>query len=226
MSNIDATTVASLGGSFLRSFHFKLATGPFGTRGGILILWNQDLVDLSNFVLGNFTLSASVLVKECQTTFLLTVVYGPTRDSAKRAFLQELRDINPGNSSKRLVVGDFNITYKATDKNNANLNLRQMRIFKETLNACELKEITLQNRRYTWSNEQDNPTLVKLDRFFCNPSWDTAFEKHLLHALSTSLSDHCPLWLSGQADAPRMRTFRFENFWIHLPGFHEVVAQA
>lgn len=135
MSNIDAAIVGSLGGSYLRSYNYKPATRPFGTRGGILVLWNEDTVDLSNFVLGTFSLTATVLLKECQTTFLLTVVYGPTRDRAKQAFLQELRDTKPRNDSKWLLVGDFNIIYKALDKNNANLNLRQLRIFKETLNA-------------------------------------------------------------------------------------------
>lgn len=226
MRDIDARLAASLGGGLLRSFHYKPATGPLGTRGGILILWNDDVVDLTNFMLGTYTLTAEVFIKACETSFLLTMVYGPTRDSAKRAFLQELRDTMPTNNSSWLVAGDFNIIYKASDKNNANLNPRQMRMFKETLNACELKEIALQNRRYTWSNEQEKPTLVKLDRFFCNANWDTTFEKHLLHALSTSLSDHCPLLLTRQGEAPRVKTFRFENFWIHLPGFQDVVSTA
>ena len=219
MSNIDARLVNSLGGGCLRSFQFKPATGPLGTRGGILILWNEDFVDIKDFVQRTYSLSATVSLKECQTTFLITVVYGPTRESAKQTFLRELRGIKPSDNSKWLVLGDFHIIYKASDKNNANLNRRQMRIFQETLNACELKEIALQNRRYTWSNEQDSPTLVKLNRFFCNASWDTTFEKHLLHALSTSLSDHCPLMLTEQGEAPRVKTFRFENFWIQLPGF-------
>jgi exonuclease III len=163
MSNIDARMASSLGGGRMRSFQFKPATRPLGTRGGILILWNDDFVDLKDFAQRTFSLSAIVFLKACQTSFLLTVVYGPTRDSAKQAFLRQLRDTKPADNSKWLVLGDFNIIYKALDKNNINLNRRQMRIFKETLNACELKEIALQNRRYTWSNEQDNPTLVKLD---------------------------------------------------------------
>ena len=58
------------------------------------------------------------------------------------------------------------------DKNNTNLNLRRMRQFRATLNHCQLKEIHLQNRKFTWSNERRRPTLVRLDRVFYNEGWD------------------------------------------------------
>jgi len=92
-------------------------------------------------------------------------------------------------------MGDFDLIYRAADKNNRNLNLRPMRSFRRTLNSRELKEIHLQNRRFTWSNERRSPTLARLDRFFCNQGWDLTFVDHALHALS-SHSDHCPLLVS------------------------------
>jgi hypothetical protein len=84
----------------------------------------------------------------------------------------------------------------------------------------------LQNRKFTWSNEQHDPTLVKLDRFFCNAEWDAAFSSHVLHALSTSLSDHCPFLLSNQSGPRRPKSFKFEDFWTKLPGFKDTVLEA
>lgn len=49
---------------------------------------------------------------------------------------------------------------------------------------------------------------------------------HVLHALSSSLSDHCPLLLEDAVGPRRLRTFKFENFWVYLPGFSEVVSNA
>ena len=92
--------------------------------------------------------------------------------------------------TKWVVMGDFNIIYKARDKNNRKLNLRLMRLFRSALNYCELNEIHLQNRKYTWSNERRHLTLVRLDRFFCNEEWDTTFDDHVLHALSSGHLDH------------------------------------
>jgi hypothetical protein len=86
-----------------------------------------------------------------------------------------------------------------------------------------LKEIHLQNRKFTWSNEQQDPTMSKLDAFFCNEDWDVTFSNHILHALSSSLSDHCPLLLANESGPKKPKSFRFENFWIKMPGFAEVV---
>ncbi|WVZ90529.1 hypothetical protein U9M48_036822 [Paspalum notatum var. saurae] len=95
-------------------------------------------------------------------------------------------------------VAHFNLIYKAKDKSNLKLDLRQMRNFRRTINSCELSEIPLQNRKFTWSNERQNPTLAKLDRIFSNAEWDEAFGGYALHALATSHSDHSPLLLSNQ----------------------------
>lgn len=125
-----------------------------------------------------------------------------------------------------VVLGDFNLTYEARDKNNLNLNRRLMGKFRATINRAELFEIRCKNRKFTWSNEQQSPTLVALDRVFCNPDWDSLFPSHLLHAASTSVSDHCPLILSNACAPARRSKFLFENFWPKFPGFREVVAHA
>jgi hypothetical protein len=38
-----------------------------------------------------------------------------------------------------------------------------------------VKELALHGRKFTWSNRQDPPTLVKLDRMFCLPDWEQLF---------------------------------------------------
>jgi hypothetical protein len=39
----------------------------------------------------------------------------------------------------------------------------------------DLKEIPLNGRRFTWSNQRDTPVLVKLDRVFCSVDWEMIF---------------------------------------------------
>jgi len=212
LSSLDQHTAAYLDGFRLRSFVFKPTTRLLETRGGIVVLWNDDYITLNDCVTGEFHLSADIEVRECLTKFRLSVIYGPTRYRARQRFLEELKGIKPENNTRWLLLGDFNLICKATDKNNRKLNLSLMRQFHKALNECELQEIHLQNRKFTWSNERRQTKLMKLDRFLCNAEWDSAFPSHVLHALSTSLSDHAPLLLSSQSGPRRPRTFRFENF--------------
>jgi hypothetical protein len=101
-----------------------------------------------------------------------------------------------------------------------------MRRFRQALDASELIEIKLQNRRYTWSNGRRNPTLVKLDRVFCNCEWEDILPLSGLVALSSSLSDHCPLFLCNQQQPYRRGSFKFENFWTRVPDFLQIVHSA
>ena len=42
--------------------------------------------------------------------------------------------------------------------------------FRRLINELELQELELLGRRFTWSNERDAPTLVRLDRVLCSSS--------------------------------------------------------
>ena len=114
--------------------------------------------------------------------------------------------------------------YQAEDKSNGNLNLALMGRFRHALNTCDLRELKFQNRKYTWSNERDTTTMARLDN--CNVNWNITFDKHVLHALSSSLSDHCPLLISNQSGLRKPGSFRFETFWTKMSRFTDVVADA
>lgn len=164
-------------------------------------MWNENFINIQHILIQTYSITAMITIKESNLTFLLTTVYGPTKDTEKPDFLADIRNSSPLPHIRWLTLGDFNLIYRARDKNNTNLNQRRMQNFRDTLNHCNLKEVHLQNRKFTWSNKRRNPTLVHLDRVFCNDAWDITFASHVL-ALSTSLSDHCPLLLSNQESLP------------------------
>ena len=98
--------------------------------------------------------------------------------------------------------------------------------FRATINYCELKEIHLQDCRFTWSNGQHNPTLERIDKVFCNPQWDQMFSDCFLWSVSSSISDHSPLLISKMEQVSAPRRFNFENYWTLLTGYNEVVQEA
>lgn len=196
------------------------------TRGGILVAWDQDWFTGQAPDRKRYSLTLKLTLKLSNTHFWITVVYGPTDDSEKGQFLNELISCQPRGTEAWVCLGDFNLICEAGDKNNSNINRRQMRDFRQALDASELIELKLINRRYTWSNGRLKPTLVHLDRMFCNNSWDSVFPRASLMALSSSLSDHCPLFLCNHTMQPRRATFRFEQFWVRAPDFMEIAEAA
>jgi hypothetical protein len=118
------------------------------------------------------------------------------------------------------------LIYRDEDKNNGNLNRRMMGRFRRFLNDCELKEIYLHGRRYTWSNERETPTLVRLDRVFVTVDWEELHSSCMLRCLATVVADHCPLLLDCTTKCTGRRRFQFERFWLKLDGFDEAVRNA
>jgi endonuclease/exonuclease/phosphatase family metal-dependent hydrolase len=160
------------------------------------------------------------------SVFILTTIYGPTEDAAKTLFLEELVSLRPQPIAPWLVLGDFNFIYEVRDKSNFNLNKQLMGKFRTALNDCELFEFALQNRKFTWSNEREEPTLIRLDRMFCNTEWNLLHTGFKLQAFSSNVFDHCPLVLCQEVRPKIKEVFHSENSWPRVPGYMEVVKEA
>jgi hypothetical protein len=93
--------------------------------------------------------------------------------------------------------------------------------FHRALNHLEVKEIELVEKKFTWSNNQESPTMTRIGRAFCTVEWEGLFANPIAHLLSSSVSDHCPLLLTVLK--PR---FKFESFWVDREGFHDCVNEA
>jgi hypothetical protein len=141
-------------------------------------------------------------------------------------FLQESRYIRTAAHGPWLIAGDFNLIYKVEDKNNNNYNQAMMGRFRRLIDDLDLKDIPLHGRKFTWSNQQANPTLVRLDRALCTIDWDSLYPNVLVQSAASEDSDHCPLLLGLKDIKPGRRCFHFEAFWPKIDGFLEAVQQA
>jgi hypothetical protein len=118
------------------------------------------------------------------------------------------------------------LIYKVEDKNNSNYNRAMMGRFRRLIDDLALKEIPLHGRKFTWSNQHESSTLVKLDRVLCTVEWEDLFHNTLLQSAASYDSDHCPLLLGLKDNKPGKRRFHFEAFWPKVEGFHEAVEEA
>ena len=118
-----------------------------------------------------------------------------------------------------LVLGDFNMIYGVEDKNNQLVNFRMLNRFKNTIDNLQLAPLALHGRRFTWCNEQQDPTMTKIDHFLASAEWLEIFPRTDLQAMASLGSDHCPLFLQGDISFDFCWGFRFEAHWVNIPGF-------
>jgi hypothetical protein len=89
--------------------------------------------------------------------------------------MDEIRQLKQLVTDRWLLVGDFNMIYRASDKNNGRVNQRLMNTFCSLLDGIEVKELHMNGRRYTWSSGTANPTLTKIDHIFATKGWELLY---------------------------------------------------
>ena len=67
--------------------------------------------------------------------------------------------------------------------------------------------------------------MEQLDWFFTSPSWTLKFPNTMVLPLARPTSDHIPCEVTISISIPKAKVFRFENHWIKLPGFLDVVSR-
>jgi endonuclease/exonuclease/phosphatase family metal-dependent hydrolase len=199
---------------------------PFvGAAGGILVAWRRHLGFTGQKRLDNYSVSVQ-FCNDRGNGWWLTCVYGPQGGNEKIMFLEEIREIRAECLGPWMLAGDFNLIYKDSDRNNNNYNRAMMGRFRRLIEDMTLKEIPLHGRHYTWSNQQNVPVLVKLDRVFCSVDWELLFPNVLLQSTTSQDSDHYPLILGLRDNKSGKRRFHFESFWTKLEGFQDIVLAA
>ncbi|XP_071679528.1 uncharacterized protein [Lolium perenne] len=195
------------------------------TRGGVVMAWDTSMIQINHVSFDTFAITGEVTARD-DSKWWLTIVYGPQAAEEKVMFLEELserRSLCPG---PWVVAGDFNMILNASEKNNENLDRGMMQRFRAFVHEHELKDLYMQGRAFTWSNERERATLTRIDRVLVSVDWDLQHFDSVLQGLSSSVSDHAPLHLALNAAFRPKRRFKFENFWLKLEGFDEAVRNA
>jgi hypothetical protein len=76
-----------------------------------------------------------------------------------------------------------------------------------------------------WSNEQQHPTLSRINRAFACMVWSDLYPNHVFQALPTIASDHAPLILHIDVAVSSKSRFRFQAFWPKFSGYLDAVSR-
>jgi hypothetical protein len=176
LSAVSLLLVQEAFGHLLSEFVFVPADG---TRGGLICAWNPEVLSVINSTFNDSWIALDCVTSSSGQHFRVISVYGPQLQADKFQFLADLEPMVLS-SSPCCLMGDFNLIVSAAEKSSSNLNRRTMAAFRRFINTAELQELYLHGRRFTWSNEQAQAIMVKLDRALHNADWNVAFPSCIL----------------------------------------------
>jgi hypothetical protein len=190
-----------------------------GRSGGILSGVNLEHFDVGAFAEGEYTLQLNLWDKKKRIKWNFMNVYGVAQEEDKNKFLTELARGVDRNKDPLLIGGDFNIIRSSNEKNKGGI-YKHTGVFNSIINTFELIDIKMCGGKFTWSNNQSNPTLERLDRFLVSKSREHVFPLALVYRLPRELSNHNPLILTLPSKQPMKNlNFRFELSWLKHPDF-------
>jgi hypothetical protein len=169
------------------------------TRGGSCGMLNGFKIDKFNVgqrKQDKFMLQHDLWDKDLGKNWSILNVYGAPHDEGKDKFPPELATFCSRIRVPYIVGGDFNIVRFPSDKNR-NFHPNG---YTDTLNAVihvnELRELDISGGKFTWSNNQVNSTLEKLDMLLMSRNWELIFPATHVYKVPRGCSDHNPLFLT------------------------------
>lgn len=225
--SLQETKKESFDEPFLRSIHRNFTwhcLPATGTAGGILVGFDESKMEVTAWQTKTFCLSAMVKNHKDHLHWRYIAVYGSPYEEGKLDFIQELHSLVENWDGPTVIGGDFNLVTNAKEKNNGSINFKWSALFQDWINKQGLIELKNPTRSFTWTNNQEQPIMAAIDKIFCNTSFGQCFPLAHVAAKPRAGSDHVPLVLNFGINAVRKpATFRFEKWWLHQPGFGDLV---
>ncbi|KAK8526044.1 hypothetical protein V6N12_020525 [Hibiscus sabdariffa] len=112
------------------------------------------------------------------------------------------------------------------EKLGQSLNTSLIDIFKAFMFEVGLMDIPLQRGKYSWSNNRDPSTFVRLDKFLISAEFEIAFPDIFQRLLEKLISNHNAILLSKLCIDWGPKPFRCFNFWYKDEGFNDTVTNS
>ncbi len=125
-----------------------------------------------------------------------------------------------GGVGRGVVCRDFNVVRFPRKKSCSTSFTSAMHDFSDFVSTNGLIDTSLIGGKYTWSNGRKYVSKSRIDRFLYTADWEDSFVTISQKRLIRLGSDHFPIMLECD-----WQYFRFENMWLKVDGFVEMVKQ-
>lgn len=160
-------------------------------------------------------------------TFWISAVYAKSTSARRRKLWRNLEDMSNTISGPWAVLGDFNAILAPEEKKGGKPHrLSKSLDFIYCLEDCNLQDAGYTGNTFTWCNGRRKGKRIskRLDRVLVNDCWLDTFQNTRIDDKSKTGSDHRVLLMRNYNNNQEIiKYFKFLNFWIHQPGYKELV---
>jgi endonuclease/exonuclease/phosphatase family metal-dependent hydrolase len=193
------------------------------TAGGILLMWDNRVVEKKDVVVGQFTISCYWHGLVDDFDWVCSVVYGPHSEESRLLCWEELSSIRQRWAVPWCIVGDFNTIRTPSKRLECTRFSPSMHSFSDGIDSHNLIDLPLVGGCFTWSSGTTPLSMSRIDRALVSLDWEAHYSDVLLRLLPRPISDHYPLLMVAVGMAGGKSSFKFENMWLKEEGFVDKV---
>nr|GEV35318.1 reverse transcriptase [Tanacetum cinerariifolium] len=185
-----------------------------GASGGIIIMWKKGFFKLLDHIKEfSFILLKGILNK---LGVEASIVNGyALNDMGGRSVLWSvLRNHEVGMEGLWVIGGDWNDILKIEEILGQDYTDASMRHFQAFVNERGLVDIPMFGANFTWSNDQSNLSMSRLDRFLISSDLVAQFNQTQQWCVKVSFSDHHAIELGWDYVNWGPKPFKTFNWWL------------
>jgi hypothetical protein len=169
--------------------------GASGVSGEILLMWDRRVVEKVEECVGIYTIACFLRNTVNNVVWAFGGVYGPNDDVDRRELWDELAGMMSWWEMPWCIGGDFNVVRFPSERLGVSDYSIVMEEFSKFIFMQSLMDLSLEGGQFSWSNNQEDQTWSRIDRFLIYPEWEELFPKVTQRRLPRLLSYHFPLLL-------------------------------
>jgi hypothetical protein len=202
-----------------------------GKGGGLALYWS-DLIKVDILSYGMHHIDTLIWDGNHHAAWRGTFIYGEPRAHDRHIMWELIRRIKPRSQAPWVMIGDFNeALWQSEHFSSTKRTEPHMRYFREILSHCDLHDLSYVGQPWTFSNKQaaGKNVKVRLDHAVASPSWMSWFPTASLWHISSSRSDHCPIFLDADDENKGMahqHIDRYQMMWEREESLYDEVKNA
>ena len=196
-----------------------------GASGGLLTIWDTDVVEVWSTSCFNHALVIRGQVISTGIEFIIVNVYGPCDTTTKQVLWDNLTTFVFANSDATLCLcGDFNSVRSVEEWKGCGATFRQQDadIFNTFIIDSLLLSLPICGRLFTWYRG-DGYSISRLDKFLLSSNWCSVWPNLIQVAHQCGLSNHIPLVLFVDEENWGPRPLHMLKCWTYFPDYADFV---